>query len=120
MKIKSGFTLIELMVVVAILATLTVVLVPQFNNFKKTQDLADAASELQTVLRLAQSNAVSSVNCNNGDRAKNWEVGFTGGSDVVHSYQLKATCQFTVEALTPTPTPVSVKQYILPSRIKFG
>ncbi len=55
---NRGFTLIELMVTIAVLAVITVMAVPSFNNMLAQQNLNSSAQELITVLNAARSKAV--------------------------------------------------------------
>jgi len=74
-KKKSGFTLLELLVVVAIIAILTGVAVAAFNNFSRTQRLSQAAKGVEGMIKDAQSLALSSV------EGLNWGIRFTLGSE---------------------------------------
>lgn len=55
---NRGFTLIELMVMIMVLAVITVMAVPSFNNMLAKQNLNSSAQELITVLNAARSKAV--------------------------------------------------------------
>ena len=72
----SGYTLIELLVVISIISILAVVGFVNFKNFATNQVTVKAQGEVQTLLRLAQSNATSSTLCNN-QPATSWSVKFT-------------------------------------------
>lgn len=65
MKSECGFTLVELMVVIAITAILGVVAFVNFKDFAQDQILTKAQGQIQTYLRLAQANATAGVICNN-------------------------------------------------------
>ena len=58
----GGFTLIELMLVVAIAATLTAIAVPMIADFAESQRLATATQEVERELQSARLQAVS-TNC---------------------------------------------------------
>lgn len=59
---SSGFTLIEILVVVSILVVLGAISIPAFDAFLKSSDVDNGMQEFQAVLRLAQSKTVSSEN----------------------------------------------------------
>lgn len=71
----KGYTLIELLVVLTIIAILATVVFVNFKNFSKNQILIKAIGQIQSVLRLAQSNATSSVKCG-GVGGSAWSVKF--------------------------------------------
>lgn len=55
---QRGYTLLELMVTLGIVAILAGVAVPSFNDFIRTQRLRSVASDLNTTFQLARSEAV--------------------------------------------------------------
>lgn len=55
---SKGFTLIELLVVLGILAILMLLGIASLNAYAKTQSLKNAAKEIRTNLRFAQSKAI--------------------------------------------------------------
>lgn len=60
---RLGFTLVELLVVISIMAILGVVAFVNFKDFAQDQVVNKAIGQIQTSLRLAQANATSSVTC---------------------------------------------------------
>lgn len=58
---KAGFTLIEILVAVSLIVILTSVSLPSFNTFTKRQRLIQAAKDLKSHLRGAQSKALAGV-----------------------------------------------------------
>lgn len=81
MRFSAGFTLIELLVVISIIGVLSVVGYANFKNFGNSQIAKKGAGEVQTFLRLAQSNASTSTLCN-GQPAQGWSLKFTEPSKV--------------------------------------
>lgn len=60
---SAGYTLIELLVVISIIALISIVGFVNFKNFSQEQVAVKAQGQVQTILRLAQSNATASVVC---------------------------------------------------------
>lgn len=58
-SLSKGFTLIELIVVITILAVSLGVVVPTYIGFQKTRDVTEAREVLKSFLRRAQNNAQS-------------------------------------------------------------
>lgn len=56
---KFGFTLIEVLTVIAIIGILAAIGVPFFNNYRQSLNLSNAATRLTGELRLAQQRAIS-------------------------------------------------------------
>lgn len=133
---NSGFTLIELMVVVVITALLVGGGVAAYNNFNQNQILNQAASTLKTNLRDAQNRALSGekvcgpgacggTNSICGDETgelplDGWQVTFSSGS-----YTMTGVCGGLVIFPSPTPTPiplpggVTISTFPSPNPIKF-
>lgn len=60
---SKGFTLVELLIVISIIALLSIVAYANFKDLAQEQVINKAIGEIQTVLRLAQTNATSSLLC---------------------------------------------------------
>jgi general secretion pathway protein H len=58
-KRASGFSLLELLIVLSIMAVVTAIVIPVFGNGVSTTQLKTAARQLASGLRLARSEAVS-------------------------------------------------------------
>lgn len=61
----QGYTLIELVVVIAIIGILAVATFVGYNNFRKRTQLSITAEELESALKLSQSKTLSSLNKTN-------------------------------------------------------
>lgn len=97
MKFNKGFSLIELMVTVVILSTISVLIFPNLKSFKSDQEFKEAVLNMQEVIKVAQTNAFNGVKINTAAEAKNWCVEFDR-----NVYALKANCQ---------QAPVQIKEY---------
>lgn len=72
---NSGFTLIELLITVVIIGVLSTIGFANYQTFAATQKLNDAASQVQSLLRTAQTNATAGVKCVYGtNRMTAWMV----------------------------------------------
>lgn len=74
----DGFTLVELMVCVAVCAVLALIAVPNLQRWKELRQLEGAASELAADLRLARSEAIA--------RQQNVRIGFRGVTTSANCY----------------------------------
>lgn len=83
MRKSNGFTLIEMMIVIAIIALIAGYGVPQFNSMMQNGRLSTQVNELQGLMQLARSEAVTNRVvtriCGSTDKAtcntNNWEGG---------------------------------------------
>lgn len=71
-----GYTLIELLVVISIISLMAIIGFANFKDFSRDQVVVKAAGQVQSLLRLAQSNATSSTLCN-GSGATSWYINIT-------------------------------------------
>lgn len=81
----TGFTLIELMVTVAVLVIVMMIGVPSIVQLKRNNELVTATNSIVTALNMAKSEAVKrgvdvSVNSIGGDWANGWTVDIDGGA----------------------------------------
>ncbi len=72
---ESGYTLIELLVVISIISIMSVMGFISFKGFAEDQATKKAEGQIQSLLRLAQSNATTSTLCN-GQGATSWSLKF--------------------------------------------
>lgn len=81
---SSGFTMIEALIVIVIMAILFSIAVPAFLNLIARQRVVSAASDMYAALLLARSEAqkrnttVSVTATNSSDWSQGWTVGITG------------------------------------------
>lgn len=80
---SAGYTLIELLVVISIISILSVVGFVNFKDFSSDQVAVKAVGQVQTYLRLAQSNATSSTICPGQGGATSWSVVFTNDAKTI-------------------------------------
>ena len=102
----SGFTLTELMVVVAIVGILTMVAVPSFNSLVQSQRVKNAGFELYSSLALARSEAikrnsdVTIATTTNANGELSWDI--TAGSAVIRNQDPIKGIAFDINGLPGT------------------
>lgn len=72
---SAGYTLIELLIVISIIALMSIMGFVAFKNFASNQILVKAKGQIQSLLKLAQSNATSSTLCGT-QGATSWSLKF--------------------------------------------
>lgn len=87
---KNGFTLVEILVAIAIISIISVIAIPNFRRFSEETVLKNEVSTLVQVLKKAQSNAQASLNCADGKASRKWSVDLSAAGS--HQYSLKSTC----------------------------
>ncbi len=91
----NGYSLIELLVVLVIMSLIGVVGYVSYKQFSSAQVNTTGISQIQSVLRLAQTNATSSSICPGGSGPGSWSVSF---------YQSYFTLNcFSGDPVSPTP-----------------
>jgi prepilin-type N-terminal cleavage/methylation domain-containing protein len=95
---QSGFTLIEILITLAIFSLVAAVALPNLRNFNASQELDNGSSNLVQILKQARSSAVSGVRCHNV-ASLSWNVEFTSDK-----YRVFAKCTATEPQPSPTPT----------------
>lgn len=88
---RFGFTLLELLLVVGIVAVIMGGIIPAFSNYMENQDLTQAQEQLKSDLRSIQNRAITgalSESLVGGNRANYWGVMFfsDGGDPGRYSY----------------------------------
>lgn len=111
MRKYAGFTLIEILVTISLLALVTLIGLPNLRKFNSDQGVENSVSDFVQVIRKAQSNSQSRIKCSGNRTSVNWSVKI---SDKSH-YQLNVTCLNPDNSSTPFP----VNTYMLPSNLSF-
>lgn len=73
-KSEIGLTILELVVVIAIISLLGTVSIPALRSFNNNQQLDNTVLDFKNALRSAQSKAASSIKCPNGKPSVKWAV----------------------------------------------
>ncbi|HAI62801.1 MAG: Type IV pilus transmembrane protein FimT [candidate division WWE3 bacterium GW2011_GWF2_41_45] len=94
--INKGFTLVELMIVVSILAIVSGIMIPSFSSYTRNQTLKQAQENLKSDLRSLQNRALTGTGSDmllNGLPAKYWAVSYssTPGYNTTYSFYLTST-----------------------------
>ncbi|AHB40386.1 MAG: hypothetical protein ACD_25C00092G0002 [uncultured bacterium] len=100
---SKGFTLVELMIVVGILAVVSGIMIPSFSGYTRNQTLKQAQENLKSDLRSAQNRALTGTGADtliNGNPALYWAVLYSdvAGSNGTYSFYLTASNSCTVNA----------------------
>lgn len=85
--------MLELLLVMALMAIMTAVMVPNLRGFNVSQRLTDSASQMQSDMRRVQNNAVSGLKCTT-NTATNWymELRRDAATNKIINYRIGATC----------------------------
>ncbi len=71
---QKGFSLVEILVAMVIIAVIAAVAIPNLNKFNSDQQVRNTSSQVVTDLRKIQNNAHSGVKCPNSNSAVGWRV----------------------------------------------
>lgn len=105
---KNAFTLIELIVVLAIMAIISVYTLANYSSFGDDQNLKNAVLDVQSLLRQAQTNASSNVKCDQKAGAV-WQAVFS--SDAVTA-TTNLSCQDPLPSPSPSPSPTPTSKKV--------
>lgn len=114
-KIPQGaFTLIELLIVVVVILTITGLGLAAYNNFNQTQLLKQTAEDIKSTLRDAQNRALSGEKdnlvppvCGTGSSSKplnHWRFSITGNN----TYTISGLCGGTTFSTKSYTTPTNI------------
>ncbi|HBQ50641.1 hypothetical protein A3B42_02525 [Candidatus Daviesbacteria bacterium RIFCSPLOWO2_01_FULL_38_10] len=81
-----GFTLIELMIVISIMALLGAFTIANYRSFGEDKDLENAALDVVSLIRTAQTNATTNLKCVNDGGI--WQIEYITGSP-----EIKLNCK---------------------------
>lgn len=89
---KRGFTLVEVLISIAMLALIATIALPNFRRFNEDQTLKNTTANLISSLKTAQNNAQTGVKCPDGvSTPQSWSVIITGTASSL-SYYLQESC----------------------------
>lgn len=100
---KTGFTLIEILIAIAIIGLLSLLVLPNLRKFNQEQVLKQAAATFTQTLQKAKNNAQTKVKCSDGRTSSSWSVYIPSSS----AYELRAQC-LDGSTVYSDPTAISV------------
>ena len=105
---QSAFTLIELLIVIAIVGILAAASIPVFSSFTNSQRLSQAAKQVKQDLRSVQNRAI------NGVEGKAWGIEFVVGGSPASYTPFK--CALNIDSGTGTCSCATGTRVNLPSK----
>lgn len=108
---QYGFTLIEILVTISLLALVTVIGLPNLRKFNIDQGSENSISDFVQVIRKAQSNSQSKIKCPDSRTSVSWSITIPSNTQ----YRLNVTCLNSDN----TTTQVLVNTYPLLSGLTF-
>lgn len=112
----KGFTLIELMVVVSILAIVSGIMIPSFSTYTRNQTLKQAQENFKSDLRSIQNRALTGASSDvtlGGNLVKYWGVNFVANSSTY-------TSLIASSAACAGGTTQLVQTFSLPATVSFS
>jgi len=106
MRKQAGFTLIELMIVVAIIAILAAVALPAYQDYTKRAkytELVNATTGVKTQVELCLLDQGAFTNCNNGETGPGYKI-FDAGD---YATEVVATLTVLSGAITAVPNEIN-------------
>lgn len=105
-KNSPGFTLIEILVAISIMAIVGTIALPGLRNFADRQQLNNATNQLYTALSLAKTNAQNKVICaNSGQITSAWQINFVSSNTL----SLRALCPNPNDQITYTLPGINIQ-----------
>lgn len=106
---QNGFTMIELIVVFSIMATLSTVGIASFVSYSRTQVLQQTTNDLVNVLNTAKTRAASQIKPSSSCSATNILQGYSVSINIAaRTYSLNIICSGTTTALSTIILPTNV------------
>lgn len=89
-----GFSLVELMLAIGLIALVTAIAIPNLRNFNSVQEVDLAVEKYMLALKTAQSSAIQNIQCPNGEFAVSWQVNLNLAVNP-DTYSLVGNCRAT-------------------------
>jgi len=98
---ERGFTLVELLIVIAIIAILAAIAIPQFGQYRRKAQLAQAQSDVKNCISMAlaayaNNGAHGTISCTNATATINNEGVITGAATTLTGI----TCSYSNNTVT--------------------
>lgn len=90
-----AFTLVEILIAITLISSLSVLAIPNLRKFNEDQVLADTTNDLVRALKQAQSSSMSGIRCSAGT-STSWSVEFSSST-------FKILCSYNLAGVAATP-----------------